>query len=90
MRGTSFPGCLSFLVVVLVLEQSLETLIIVLAIVSWPGAVRLVRAETLSLKNREYVSLARVAGASNARIMVRHILPGVREYRDRDGDAGNR
>ncbi len=71
------PGLLIILVVVLVLEQSLETLIIVLAIVSWPGAVRLVRAETLSLKNREYVSLARVAGASNARIMVRHILPGV-------------
>ena len=71
------PGLLIILVVVLVLEQSLETLIIVLAIVSWPGAVRLVRAETLSLKNREYVALARVAGASNARIMVRHILPGV-------------
>ena len=71
------PGLLIILVVVLVLEQSLETLIIVLAIVSWPGAVRLVRAETLSLKNREYVALARVAGASNARIMIRHILPGV-------------
>ena len=71
------PGLLIILVVVLVLEQSLETLIIVLAMISWPGAVRLVRAETLSLKNREYVSLARVAGASNARIMVRHILPGV-------------
>ena len=71
------PGLLIILVIVLVLEQSLETLIIVLAIVSWPGAVRLVRAETLSLKNREYVALARVAGASNARIMIRHILPGV-------------
>ena len=71
------PGLLIILVVVLVLEQSLETLIIVLAMISWPGAVRLVRAETLSLKNREYVALARVAGASNARIMVRHILPGV-------------
>ena len=71
------PGLLIILVVVLVLEQSLETLIIVLAMISWPGAVRLVRAETLSLKNREYVSLARVAGASNARIMIRHILPGV-------------
>ena len=71
------PGLLIILVVVLVLEQSLETLIIVLAMISWPGAVRLVRAETLSLKNREYVALARVAGASNARIMIRHILPGV-------------
>ena len=71
------PGLLIILVIVLVLEQSLQTLIIVLALISWPGPVRLVRAETLSLKTREYVSLARVAGASNSRIMIRHILPGV-------------
>ncbi len=71
------PGLLIILVVVLVLGQGLWTLIGVLAMISWPGAVRLVRAETLSLKSREYVSLARVAGASNTRIMIRHILPGV-------------
>ncbi len=71
------PGLLIVLVIVLVLGQGLWTLIGVLSLLSWPGAVRLVRAETLSLKSREYVSLARVAGASNIRIMVRHILPGV-------------
>ena len=71
------PGLLIILVVVLVLGQGLWTLIGVLALISWPGPVRLVRAETLSLKTREYVSLARVAGASNLRIMIRHILPGV-------------
>ncbi len=71
------PGLLIILVVVLVLGQGLWTLIGVLAMLSWPGAVRLVRAETLSLKSREYVSLARIAGASNSRIMLRHILPGV-------------
>ncbi len=71
------PGLLIILVVVLVLGQGLWTLIGVLAMLSWPGAVRLVRAETLSLKSREYVSLARIAGASNTRIMLRHILPGV-------------
>jgi peptide/nickel transport system permease protein len=48
-----------------------------LALLSWPGAVRLVRAETLSLKTRDYVAQARIAGASNIRIMFRHILPGV-------------
>ena len=57
--------------------QGLWILIGVLAMLSWPGAVRLVRAETLSLRNREYVALAKVAGASNFRILVRHILPGV-------------
>ena len=71
------PPLLIILVVVLTLGQSLWVLIGVLAMLSWPGAVRLVRAETLSLKNREYVALARVAGASNFRILVRHILPGV-------------
>ena len=44
---------------------------------SWTGAVRLVRAQTLTLKTRDYVALARVAGASHGRIIFRHILPGV-------------
>jgi peptide/nickel transport system permease protein len=71
------PGLLIILVIVLAFGQGLWILIGVLSMLSWPGAVRLVRAETLSLKNREYVSLARVAGASNPRIMIRHVLPGV-------------
>ena len=71
------PALLIILVIVLTFGGSLWILIGVLAMLSWPGAVRLVRAETLSLKNREYVALARVAGASNTRILVRHILPGV-------------
>ena len=71
------PQLLIILVIALTFGQSLEVLIIVLALISWPGAVRLVRAETLSLKNREYVALAKVAGASDTRIVIRHILPGV-------------
>ena len=71
------PALLIILVVVLTFGQGLPILIGVLAMISWPGAVRLVRAETLSLRNREYVSLAKVAGASDRRIIIRHILPGV-------------
>ena len=71
------PALLIILVIILTFGQGLWILIGVLAMLSWPGAVRLVRAETLSLRNREYVALARVAGASNFRILVRHILPGV-------------
>ena len=71
------PALLIILVIVLTFGQGLWILIGVLAMLSWPGAVRLVRAETLSLRNREYVALAKVAGASNFRILVRHILPGV-------------
>jgi peptide/nickel transport system permease protein len=73
----ALPYIMVALVVVVVLGQKFWVLILLLALLSWPGAVRLVRAETLSLKTRDYVALARVAGASNVRIMFRHILPGV-------------
>ncbi len=73
----ALPYIMVALVMVVVLGQKFWVLILLLALLSWPGAVRLVRAETLSLKTRDYVAQARIAGASNVRIMVRHILPGV-------------
>lgn len=51
------------------------TLGILLGTVSWVGLARLVRGEFLSLREREFVDAARVAGASNTRIIFRHILP---------------
>ena len=48
---------------------------IYLGIFSWTGLARLVRGEFLSLREREFVDAARVAGASNARIIFKHILP---------------
>ena len=50
-------------------------LAIALALVSWMSIARLVRAEFLSLREREFVEAARVAGASDARIIFKHILP---------------
>ena len=50
-------------------------LAILLGLIAWPGLARLVRAEFLSLREREFVDAARVAGASDARIIFRHILP---------------
>jgi peptide/nickel transport system permease protein len=52
-------------------------LAICLASVSWAGISRLIRGEVLSLRNRDYVDAARVLGASNARILLRHIFPNV-------------
>jgi peptide/nickel transport system permease protein len=49
----------------------------VLVLFSWVPFARQVRAETLQLKALDYVALARVAGASTPRILLRHILPGV-------------
>ena len=71
------PFLLIALVVVIVFEQSLTVLITLLAIFSWGGFARQIRAETLSLKTRDYVAQALVMGANTPRIMFRHIFPGV-------------
>ncbi len=71
------PQLLVILIIILTFGQGLPILIGVLAMLSWTGAVRLVRAETLSLRSRDYVLLAKVAGASDTRIIFRHLLPGV-------------
>ncbi len=71
------PFVLIALVIAVLLHPSLTTMMTLLALFTWAGFVRNVRAEVLTLKTRDYVSLARIAGASNTRILVQHILPGV-------------
>lgn len=71
------PFILVALVVVIVLGQALTIIIILLIVFSWGVFARQSRGETLVLKEREYVSLSRVAGASSLYIMRRHILPGL-------------
>ena len=73
----ALPFILVALVVVIVLGQTLEVITALLIVFSWGGFTRQVRAETLQLKNREYVAFSKVAGASTSRILIRHILPGV-------------
>lgn len=64
------------LVVVVVFGQSVLLLVLILSLFTWNSFARQVRAETLQLKETGYVALAKVAGASDRRIMFRHILPG--------------
>lgn len=73
----AMPFLMIALVVVLVFGQSLLVLLALLAMLAWAGFVRVVRAQTLQLKQMDYVAMARVAGASPFRIMFRHLLPGV-------------
>ena len=73
----ALPFLLVALVVVIVFGQSLMTLMAVLAMVAWAGFVRNVRAEVLTLKERDYVDLAKVSGASTFRILRVHVFPGV-------------
>ena len=74
---TAVPYLLLALVIVVVFGQKYYVIIGVLALASWPEIVRLVRGQTLQLKTLDYIALAKVAGASDIRILFRHILPGV-------------
>ena len=73
----AIPYILIALVAVIVLGQSIPVLLGILAFSTWSAFARQIRAETLILKEMDYVSLAKVAGASSIRIVVRHIFPGV-------------
>jgi len=73
----AMPFLLVALTVVIVFGQSLTQMIILLIIFSWDNFARVVRAESLRIRNDAYVDAARVAGASDIRIVFRHILPGV-------------
>ena len=70
-----FPSFFLILAVIAFLEPSLTNIMIVIGLTSWMGVARLVRAETLSLRERDFISAARLAGASTRRIIFRHILP---------------
>lgn len=73
----AFPTILLLLSIVAALGPSLSTVLIALGISSIPGYARLVRGSVLSAKNYEYVVAARVLGATDTRIMLRHILPNI-------------
>jgi peptide/nickel transport system permease protein len=73
----SIPYILLALVAVIVFGQSVVIMMALLALLAWPPFVRNVRAEVLSLKERDYVSAARATGASDIWIMWKHIVPNV-------------
>ncbi len=70
-----FPSFFLILAVIAFLGPSIFNIMAVIGLTSWMGAARLVRAETLSLKERDFVAAARAQGAGNGRIIFRHILP---------------
>ena len=71
----SFPAILLALGVTAALGPRMESVIIALTVAYVPAGVRLVRASALVVRELDYVDAARIAGASNGRIMLRHILP---------------
>jgi peptide/nickel transport system permease protein len=73
----ALPFLMVALVAVVLFGQSLRLLLVLMALLAWQPFVRVVRSQTLVIKNEPYVDLARVAGCSTPRILIRHILPGV-------------
>jgi len=74
---TSLPGIIVLFMLAAVYGPSAKTIIITFGIMGWPNYARIVRGECLSLKERDFVRLARVAGCSNLRIMFSHIFPNI-------------
>jgi peptide/nickel transport system permease protein len=73
----SFPFVLLALSVIAVLGPSLLNMIIVLAVADWPLYVRVIRAETLAIRERDFVTAGRALGMSHARIVFRQIFPNL-------------
>ena len=73
----ALPFLMVALVCVILFEQSTRLLLFLMVALAWNPFVRVIRSQTLVVKNQPYVDLARVAGCSPIRILIRHILPGV-------------
>ncbi len=71
----AFPGILLAIALAGILGPGLGNVVIALAVVSWVGYARLVRAQVLSLRSRDHVLAARALGARPLRILLRHLLP---------------
>jgi peptide/nickel transport system permease protein len=73
----SFPGILLAIAFVAFRGPGIFNLILALSLGGWVGYARLVRAQVLAAREREFVEASRALGASNLRIIVRHILPNI-------------
>ena len=82
MRLADMIMVMPTLLVVLILaalfgQLNIWTIVLIIALFRWPGVSRVIRAQTLSLKQRPFIEAAKVAGASHVRIIFRHIMPNV-------------
>ncbi len=82
MRTADMIMVMPTLLVVLILSSlfgqlRIWTIVVLIAAFRWPGVSRVIRAQTLSLKQRPFIDATRVAGASHLRIIFRHLLPNV-------------
>ncbi len=72
----AFPGILLAMALAALLGPNVHNVVLAIAATGWTSAARLVRGQVLTLREREYVTASRALGATDARIIFRHILPG--------------
>lgn len=73
----TFPFFLLLVFVVFIFGADLALIILIIGLTGWTGAARIVRSEALSLRTREFVLASRALGASDSRIIFRHLVPNV-------------
>ena len=73
----AFPTILFALLLAVTMGQGLRTIVIAISLLLWARFARVVRGEVLSVKERDFIALAKVHGCSPARIMMTHVLPNV-------------
>lgn len=73
----AFPALIFLLIMIQVLGPSMKTVIIVITIVIIPGIARIIRSAALSERNNQYIEAARALGATDTRILMRHIIPNL-------------
>ncbi|MBT6122555.1 MAG: ABC transporter permease [Candidatus Puniceispirillum sp.] len=71
----TIPSFIFAILLVAIMKPSIASIVIAIAVVSWPSVARLVRGEFLALKNREFVQACHTLGMNDLRIMMREILP---------------
>jgi len=70
-----FPTIFLILAVISILEPSITNIMVIIGATGWMGIARLVRAQVLTLKERDFVSAAKVMGAKDSRIILKHLIP---------------
>jgi peptide/nickel transport system permease protein len=71
----TIPSFVFAILIVAIMKPSINSIVIAIAVVSWPAVARLVRGEFLSFRNREFVQACHIVGMGDLRIMLREILP---------------
>ncbi len=72
-----FPSFFLILAVIAFLNPSIINVMVIIGLTGWMGVARLVRAETMSVKTREYVIAAKLSGLNHSKILFKHIMPNV-------------